>query len=167
LRITALLVLVLFTVAGAGDIITGECSSCGYRVEEVFIDRGFYPYYLTLLYSSRELGEVLVVDFDFAQRLSDSLGDEPWSGDIFDNVEYVAEHQAEYDALFDGWYPPENLADLADSDGKLPAWVSAWPLTDSGGVPPDAVLIDPYSGPLACPHCGEPTLEFEAVGCWD
>jgi hypothetical protein len=163
-RATALFALIIATAAGAGDIIVGECSSCGYTVDEVFYGRGFYPYSLTLLYSSRELGEVVEVDFDFARRLADSLGVEP-PENVLDNHQFVDEHRAEYDALFDGWSPPENLADLADADGRPPAWVIVYSELDR--LPGDLTLIDPYAGPLVCPRCGEPTLGFEMVGCWD
>jgi len=167
MRITVLLALVLATVAGAGDIITGECSSCGYAVGDVFYGRGFYPYSLALLYSSHELGEVLEVEFDFVRRLADHLGVEPPAGGMMDNDQFVLEHQAEYDALFNGWSPPEHLADLAGSDGLPPAWVRVYGLPDTDPVPGDAALMYPDSGPQVCPHCGEETLEFEMVGCWD
>jgi hypothetical protein len=164
---TVPIALLLATAALAGDILEGECSSCGYRVDEVFYGRGFYPYYLTLLYVSPELGAVFEVDFDYVRRLAEHLGVEPPSGDIFEGETLVEAHRDAYDELMTGWSPPVNLLDLLGGDGRLPGWVIVYYELDYDRLPGEITPLDPYAGPHTCPVCGEETLEFHAVGFWD
>lgn len=166
MRLTIGLLLLLTLGALAGSILDGECPACGYELEDVFYGRGFYPYYLTLLYSNPEMGEVLEVDFDYAVMLADDLG-APLPADFDEAKKFVDAHYDEYEKLMTGWTPPENLLDLLGEDGALPAWVEVYPGLIYTLLPEEIPLLDPYLGPHLCPKCGEQTLEFHEVGFWD
>ncbi len=166
MRLTIGLLLILTLGALAGSILDGECPACGYEFEDVFYGRGFYPYYLTLLYVSPELGEVLEVGFDYAVMLADNLG-APLPADFEKAKEFVDAHYDEYEELTTGWTPPENLLDLLGGDGVLPPWVEVYPGLVYMNLPEEISLLDSYLGPHLCPKCGEMTLEFHEVGFWD
>jgi hypothetical protein len=166
MRLTVGLLLMLTLAAPAGSILDGVCPACGYEFKDVFYGRGFYPHYLTLLYVSPELGEVLEVGFDYAVMLADHLG-APLPADFDEAKALVDAHYAEYEELTTGWTPPENLLDLLGEDGVLPAWVEVFPGLDYAFLPGEITLLDPYVGPHTCPVCGEETLEFHEVGSWD